>query len=116
MRDRLFGQKVDQSDVATGTDKKVVQEELNTAERRLVREYNAAEKLVNERTDTHATDDSRDLEQDLVKQLMDLVIKLEAESRDLLLASMNQGVARTLLLADRNGASRGNNADSSANP
>jgi len=44
------------------------------------------------------------LEVDLLKQLMDRMVQLEAEARQMLLDAMEEGVARTLLLADRNGA------------
>lgn len=54
-------------------------------------------------TDTAATAATSDPL--LVQQLMERVIRLEAEARQLLLDSMDHGVARTLLLADRNGAS-----------
>jgi potassium channel subfamily K len=43
------------------------------------------------------------LEVDLLKQLMDLTVQLEAEARQMMLDSMEKGIARTLLLADRNG-------------
>lgn len=39
----------------------------------------------------------------VIDQLMDLIIRLEVESRDIILGSMEKGVPRTLLLADRNG-------------
>lgn len=45
------------------------------------------------------------LEVDLFKQLMDLTVQLEAEARQMMLDSMEKGIARTLLLADRNGMS-----------
>ncbi|OCF71649.1 hypothetical protein I204_07709 [Kwoniella mangroviensis CBS 8886] len=44
----------------------------------------------------------RQLEIDLLKQLLRKIIQLEAEARQMLLDSMDKGVARTLLLADRN--------------
>ncbi|WWD16124.1 hypothetical protein CI109_100549 [Kwoniella shandongensis] len=44
----------------------------------------------------------RQLEVDMLKQLLQRTIRLEAEARQMLLDSMEQGVARTLLLADRN--------------
>jgi potassium channel subfamily K len=40
---------------------------------------------------------------DMMKQLMDLTVQLEAEARQMMLDSMDKGIARTLLLADRNG-------------
>ena len=43
-----------------------------------------------------------DMEIDLLKRLMDLTIRLEAEARELLLNTMENGLARTLLMADRN--------------
>lgn len=49
--------------------------------------------------------EERQLVLDLVKQLVDRAIRLEAEGRQMLLDSMPNEVARTLLLADRNGAS-----------
>jgi len=39
----------------------------------------------------------------LVRQLLDRVVKLEMQARRLLLENLDQGVARTLLVADRNG-------------
>lgn len=47
--------------------------------------------------------EARQVELELVKHLMDLIVKLEAEARQMLLDSMDKTVARTLLLADRNG-------------
>ncbi|WVF71970.1 hypothetical protein IAT40_006780 [Kwoniella sp. CBS 6097] len=44
----------------------------------------------------------RQLELDLLRQLLKRMIQLEAEARQMLLDSMDHGVARTLLLADRN--------------
>jgi len=41
----------------------------------------------------------------LVQQLLDRVIKLEMQARGMLLDNLEHGVARTLLVADRNGAS-----------
>ena len=46
---------------------------------------------------------AQELESELVKTVMQLIIQLEAEARQMLLDSMDKGVARTLLLADRNG-------------
>jgi potassium channel subfamily K len=46
--------------------------------------------------------DERELELHL-RRLMELTVRLEAEARHMLLDSMEKGVARTLLLADRNG-------------
>ncbi|WRT67322.1 uncharacterized protein IL334_004292 [Kwoniella shivajii] len=46
--------------------------------------------------------EERNLEIDLLKQLMRKTIQLEAEARQMLLDSMDKSVARTLLLADRN--------------
>lgn len=121
MRDRLLGQAENPDATAgeSGAEKKEVQEELNTAEKRVMREWSAAEKFAKDRTESHdgsngdeptngktvhgQNDAARELELDLIKQLMDLVIKLEAESRDLLLTNMEHGIPRTLLLADRNG-------------
>jgi hypothetical protein len=48
----------------------------------------------------------------LVKQLLDRVIKLETQSRQLLLDNLEHGVARTLLVADRNGESDGTRVSS----
>ena len=56
-------------------------------------------------SNTGQTDEERKLELDLLKQLMNRTIQLEAEARQMLLDSMDGGVARTLLLADRNGES-----------
>jgi hypothetical protein len=39
----------------------------------------------------------------LVQQLLDRVIKLENQARGMLLDNLEHGVARTLLVADRNG-------------
>jgi hypothetical protein len=44
-------------------------------------------------------------QQIMVRQLLDRVVKLEMQARRLLLENLDQGVARTLLVADRNGAS-----------
>ena len=41
----------------------------------------------------------------LVQQLLDRVIKLETQARGMLLDNLEHGVARTLLVADRNGMS-----------
>ena len=49
---------------------------------------------------------AQQLESKLVQRVMQLTIQLEAESRQMLLDSMDKGVARTLLLADRNGESQ----------
>ncbi|EIW70019.1 hypothetical protein TREMEDRAFT_30177 [Tremella mesenterica DSM 1558] len=46
--------------------------------------------------------EEKQLEKELFRQLMDRIIQLEAEARQMLLDSMSQGVPRTLLLADRN--------------
>ncbi|CAD6573140.1 MAG: hypothetical protein TREMPRED_000733 [Tremellales sp. Tagirdzhanova-0007] len=68
-------------------------------------------------SNTGQTDEERKLELDLLKQLMNRTIQLEAEARQMLLDSMDGGVARTLLLADRNvqirdvKAMRGDNAN-----
>lgn len=43
-------------------------------------------------------------QQIIVRQLLDRVVKLEMQARRLLLENLDQGVARTLLVADRNGA------------
>jgi hypothetical protein len=48
-------------------------------------------------------EDVRELELHLLRRLIELTIRLEAESRQMLLDSMEKGVPRTLLLADRNG-------------
>ena len=50
------------------------------------------------------SDDDKKLEADLLKHLMSRIIQLEAEARQMLLDSMDDRIARTLLLADRNGA------------
>nr|ODN94990.1 hypothetical protein L204_04335 [Cryptococcus depauperatus CBS 7855] len=44
----------------------------------------------------------RQLEQDLLKQLLEKVVQFEVEARQMLLNSMEKSVERTLLLADRN--------------
>lgn len=54
---------------------------------------------------TAASEKALDIQRQLLEQLMDRVICLEAEARQMLLDSMENGIARTLLLADRNGAS-----------
>ncbi|WWD01178.1 hypothetical protein V866_008118 [Kwoniella sp. B9012] len=46
--------------------------------------------------------DEKQLEIDLLKQLLRKTIQFEAEARQMLLDSMDKSVARTLLLADRN--------------
>ena len=48
---------------------------------------------------------SAEIHRDLLKRLMQLVVQMETEARDLLLESMDHDIARTLLLADRNGES-----------
>jgi hypothetical protein len=45
-----------------------------------------------------------DKQQIMVRQLLNRVVKLEMQARRLLLENLDQGVARTLLVADRNGA------------
>jgi hypothetical protein len=45
-----------------------------------------------------------DKQQIMVRQLLNRVVKLEMQARQLLLENLDQGVARTLLVADRNGA------------
>ncbi|KAK4687044.1 hypothetical protein P7C73_g3079, partial [Tremellales sp. Uapishka_1] len=47
--------------------------------------------------------DVQRVELDLLRQLMNRMIQLEAEARQMLLDSLDKGVARTVLLADRNG-------------
>ena len=54
-------------------------------------------------SNTGQTDEERKFQADLLKQLMNRLVQLEAEARQMLLDSMDVGVARTLLLADRNG-------------
>jgi potassium channel subfamily K len=39
----------------------------------------------------------------LVQQLLSRMIKLEAQAREMLLEHLDRGLARTLLVADRNG-------------
>ncbi|KAL7423995.1 Potassium channel [Cryptotrichosporon argae] len=51
---------------------------------------------------TGQTKKERDLERDLLGQLINRVVQLEAEARQMMLDSMDKGLARTLLLADRN--------------
>ncbi|GFZ44870.1 hypothetical protein JCM24511_02596 [Saitozyma sp. JCM 24511] len=56
-----------------------------------------------ERGEEYAEDeDVRKLELHLLRRLVELTVRLEAEARQMLLDSMDKGVARTLLLADRN--------------
>lgn len=58
---------------------------------------------------SETTDSSRlvkntsDVRLELVKRLMKLVVQMETEARDLLLENMDNTIARTLLMADRNG-------------
>jgi potassium channel subfamily K len=56
-----------------------------------------------EREEEEEDQDVRELEIYLLRQLLELMVRLEAEARQMLLDSMEKGVARTLLLADRNG-------------
>jgi potassium channel subfamily K len=138
MRQRLMRKmenekQADSTNADLGTDTEGIQEELHEAEKRMLSEYNEAERIAKLRDaeaqrhkqqrqpsdssgDTHmgsegsaetsqAEKAAHNLEGDLLKQLLELVIKLEAESRDLLLESMDHSIARTLLLADRNGKS-----------
>ncbi|RSH94166.1 hypothetical protein EHS25_003969 [Saitozyma podzolica] len=55
-----------------------------------------------QREEEEEDQDVRELEMYLLRQLMELMVRLEAEARQMLLDSMEKGVARTLLLADRN--------------
>jgi hypothetical protein len=112
MRDRLLGHPDDETEKAISRseqtdDPDIVAKELNDAEDRVVRENNAVESIVERRgrSDGNAGDerDERSLELQLVKQLMDLTVRLEAEAREMMLDTMEHGIARTLLLADRNG-------------
>lgn len=120
MRDRLLNENSDVMPTESNGDEAVsdeqskqqVKEELNTAEKRVLRQYNAAEALASRKlgdgdqsSGTEVEKDRRELELDLIKQLMDLTVKLEAEARELLLECMDHGIPRTLLLADRNGES-----------
>lgn len=50
-------------------------------------------------------EDEHQLAVDLIKQLLNRTVQLEAEARQMLLESMPHEIARTLLLADRNGPS-----------
>jgi potassium channel subfamily K len=45
----------------------------------------------------------RELESHLLRKLVDLMVRLETEARQMLLDSMGNGLVRTLFLADRNG-------------
>jgi potassium channel subfamily K len=56
-----------------------------------------------EQDEDQEEEDVRELELHLLRRLIELTIRLEAESRQMLLDSMEKGVPRTLLLADRNG-------------
>lgn len=47
--------------------------------------------------------EERQLEVDLLKQLLATIVSFEVEARQMLLDSMHKGVERTILLADRNG-------------
>lgn len=46
--------------------------------------------------------EERQLEVDLLKQLLATIVSFEVEARQMLLDSMHEGVERTILLADRN--------------
>jgi len=60
--------------------------------------------ISSEETDSVRMDgNSETIQSDLLKRLMKLVVQMETEARDLLLDSMDHDIARTLLLADRNG-------------
>jgi potassium channel subfamily K len=48
----------------------------------------------------------RELESHLLRKLVELMVRLETEARQMLLDSMEKGLVRTLLLADRNGELR----------
>ncbi|GFZ48406.1 hypothetical protein JCM24511_06154 [Saitozyma sp. JCM 24511] len=50
-----------------------------------------------------AEEDVRELALHLVRRLMELTVRLEAEARQMLLESMDNDIAKTLLIADRNG-------------
>lgn len=65
-------------------------------------ETDAAQTQADHDADDQAVDE---LELELTSELMHLVIQLEAEARQIMLDSMNKSIARTLLLADRNGES-----------
>jgi potassium channel subfamily K len=45
----------------------------------------------------------RELESRLLRKLVELMVRLETKARQMLLDSMESGLVRTLLLADRNG-------------
>lgn len=64
-----------------------------------------AEEAEDDEEDEEEDDAAHQVELDLLKQLMNRMIQLEAEARQMLLDSMDKGIARTLLLADRNGES-----------
>jgi potassium channel subfamily K len=51
----------------------------------------------------HPDENLEDTQRELMRRMMRLVVQMETEARDLLLESMEHGIARTLLLADRNG-------------
>jgi hypothetical protein len=55
-----------------------------------------------QREEEEEDQDVRELEMYLLRQLLELMVRLEAEAPQMLLDSMEKGVARTLLLADRN--------------
>lgn len=132
MRDRLLGSPDDEDEkvVDNGDGEKVgdiedgenaaaetepqdtadnVAKELNDAEKRVVRESAAVESIVKRRGRSDGAEgdekDERALEMKLVRQLLDLTVRLEAEAREMLLDTMEHGISRTLLLADRNGVS-----------
>lgn len=83
-----------------------------SAERNVKDDIDRVRKLRDKRGQTAKTGDGKhneedaeanQLQVDILKQLLDRMIQLEAEARQLLLDSMGEGIARTLLLADRNG-------------
>ena len=87
--------------------------ELDDQDRNIQEDYKrvdaAAEKAQRERRagggeGKDEKNSKKDLELDLLRQLLERTIQLEAEARQMLLDSMDKGIARMLLLADRNGA------------
>ncbi|ORY28329.1 hypothetical protein BCR39DRAFT_535524 [Naematelia encephala] len=87
------------------------EDDLNESERVLRNDYRRVQGVLKQRKpagdDMDEEEAKKDTEEhkveiDLLKQLMDRTVRLEAEARQMLLDSMDKGIARTLLLADRN--------------
>lgn len=118
LRDKLLNASADQLHIEnageTGTEETEEEAKQERDERQISQRYDAAEALAERDMGDDSNGDQppgsrtferRELELGLIRQLMDLTVRLEAEARELLLECMEHSIARTLLLADRNGRS-----------